>query len=567
MRKLSISLLATILCLTYALSLSAQNSNVLTNPQISKPGFAITPPLRDLVKNRPTELQFGYHQARPVLHPKQGMALKSNNRYPNFEDAAAQAGNQSAPASIPVKQLDWLGIGVGFFGYSVPDAPSDANLSIGDTQIVQWVNVQLAVFDLQGNNIPINGKSYVDGSVLFSGLSHCGTTNSGNIIAQWDKIAHRWVMYQPRLTAPYYDCFAISQTNDATGAYYTYEFPTYNNTTDYPDYPKLGLWANGYYVSHNDFPYQAYYAGAMPCAYDRARMLTGHPFPNAVCFLDNSNGTLFDDSLLPADIDDASMLPNGIDPIFMGSIDNGQNGIDSNVYYYPFHFDTVNPQNSTFGCINGACPIPVTQYQVACQDLANGICTATQPIGVLNNMADRLMYRLAYRILPAPTPSKDLLHDNRKQVWVVSGTVFNGSSSAVRWYEFRSPIKTLTPTTFQQGTYAPDSANRFMSSLARDKMGNIAMSYTVASPTVPPTVAFTGRAPGDSLGTMGAETILVPGGGSQLDTLNAWGSYYNMSLSNDGCTFVTTGEYYQADASFAWSTRIGVLKFASCTPQ
>jgi hypothetical protein len=93
------------------------------------------------------------------------------------------------------------------------------------------------------------------------------------------------------------------------------------------------------------------------------------------------------------------------------------------------------------------------------------------------------------------------------------------------------------------------------------------MSYTVASPTVPPTIAFTGRAPGDSLGTMGAETILVPGGGSQLDTLNAWGSYYDMSLSNDGCTFVTTGEYYQADASFAWSTRIGVLKFASCNPQ
>ena len=45
-----------------------------------------------------------------------------------------------------------------------------------------------------------------------------------------------------------------------------------------------------------------------------------------------------------------------------------------------------------------------------------------------------------------------------------------------------------------------------MSSLARDKMGNIAMSYTVTSATVNPTIAFTGRAPGDSLGTMGAET-------------------------------------------------------------
>ncbi|MFZ0707085.1 MAG: hypothetical protein WAM71_15880 [Candidatus Korobacteraceae bacterium] len=564
MRKILISLLIVIPCLICGISMSAQNDNVLRNPQVSVGTLAITPPLRDMVKNRPTELHFGYHVAAPVRYPKQNLALNSTHIYPNFKDTAAQTEN--APASIPVDELDWLGIGLGFFGYSVADAPSDANLAIGDTQIVQWVNVQLAVFDLNGNNILFGGQPYVDGSVLFSGLPDCGKSNSGDIIAQWDKIAHVWVMYQPVLTAPYYDCFAVSLTNDATGAYKTYEFPTYDNMNDFPDYPKVGIWANGYYVSHNSFYHLQSYNGVMPCAYDRAKMLAGRYYPNGVCFLDNSNGTLFDDSLLPADIDDASTLPNGLDPIFMGSVDNGQNGIDSHVYYYPFHFDTVTPTNSTFGCVNGACPIPVTQYQVACQDLTNGVCTATQPIGVLNNTGDRLMYRLAYRILPAPTPAKDLLHDNRKQEWLVSHTVFNGSSSAVRWYEFRSPIRTNTPTTFQQGTYAPDSNNRFMSSMSRDKTGNIAMSYTVSGATVAPTIAFTGRGPGDSLGTMGAETILVPGGGSQLDTGNQWGSYYDIALSNDGCTFVTTGQYYQSDASFAWSTRIGKLKFSSCTP-
>lgn len=564
MRRFSLSLLAVILCLTCVLSMSAQSDNVLRNPQVTTAGFAVTLPLRELAKNQPTQLQFGYHKAGPVLYPKKNLALKSQNIYPNFEDAAAQ--KESAPASIPVKQLDWLGIGLGFFGYSVPDAPSSANAAIGDTQIVQWVNVQLAIFDLQGNNILLNGHSYVDGSVLFSGLPHCSLTNSGNIIAQWDKIAHRWVLYQPRLIPPYYDCFAVSQTNDATGAYYTYEFPTYNSDTDFPDYPKVGVWPNGYYVSHNDFPYQAYYGGVMPCAYDRVKMLRGSGNVLGACFLDNSNGTLFDDSLLPADVDDASMAPNGLDPIFMGSIDNGQNGIDSNVYYYPFHFDPTTPANSTFGCTNGTCPIPVTQYQVACQNLSQGVCTATQPVGVLNNEGDRLMYRLAYRILPSPTPAKDLLHDNRKQEWLVSHTVFNGSSSAVRWYEFRSPVKTNTPTTLQQGTYAPDGNNRFMSSLARDKTGNIAMSYTVSGATVAPTIGFTGRAPGDSLGTMGAETILIQGGGSQLDTGNQWGAYYDMAVSNDGCTFLTTGQYYQSNASFAWSTRLGKLKFANCNP-
>jgi len=564
MRKVVIPLLALILCLSCALNTLAQSDKVLRNPQVSVGAFAVTPPLRDMVKNRPSELQFGLHQSPPVLYPKKNLALKSRSIDPNYRDAAAQT--EDAPATIPIKQLDWLGVGTGFFGYSVPDAPTDANLSIGDTQIVQWVNTQLAVFDLQGNSILINGQNYVDGSVLFQGLRNCSLSNSGNIFAQWDKIAHRWVMYQPRLSIPYYDCFAISQTNDATGPYFTYEFPTYNTNTDFPDSAKLGVWPNGYYVSHNDFPNLEYYAGVMPCAYDRVKMLAGNPYPQGVCFLDDSNGTLFDDSLVPPDVDDADSPPSGIDPIFMGSIDNGQNGIDSNVYYYPFHFDPKNVQNSTFGCIQGSCKIPVTQYQVACQNLQTGTCTATQPTGVLNNMGDRLMYRLAYRILPGPTPSKDLQHDNRLQEWLVSHTVFNNGRSAVRWYDFRSPIKTTTPTASQQGTYAPDSANRFMSSLARDSKGNIAMSYTVSSSSVAPTIGFTGRAAGDQLGTMGPETILIPGVGSQLDTANQWGNYYDMAVSNDGCTFVTTGEYYTSNSSFNWSTRIGMLKFANCTP-
>ena len=54
MRKISISLLAAVLCLTCAISMSAQSDNVLRNPQVSKASFAITPPLRDLVKNQPT---------------------------------------------------------------------------------------------------------------------------------------------------------------------------------------------------------------------------------------------------------------------------------------------------------------------------------------------------------------------------------------------------------------------------------------------------------------------------------------------------------------------------------
>jgi len=39
-----------------------------------------------------------------------------------------------------------------------------------------------------------------------------------------------------------------------------------------------------------------------------------------------------------------------------------------------------------------------------------------------------------------------------------------------------------------------------------------------------------------------------------------------MAFSNDGCTFVTSGQYYTSTASFNWSTRIGKLKFGNCNP-
>jgi len=302
-------------------SMSAAD-NVLTHPQVSKAGFAVMPSLRDVIQNQPQDLQplFGYHTASPVQYPKPQQRL-GNQKLGAFQDASAKEAFLSG--NIPTKQLDFLGVGNGFFGYHVPDAPTDGQISIGDTQIVQWVNVQFAVFDLNGNNLLFNGLHFVNGNVLFTGLPHCGATNSGDIIVQFDKIAHRWVMYQPRFSAPYYDCFAVSQTSDFLGGYFLYEFPTVDNTNNFPDYPKVGVWPDGYYVSHNSFFRLQNYNGAMPCAYDRVKMLAGDSTAGGVCFMDNSNGTLFDDSMLPADLDSPNNLPpHGTPNIFVGSIDN-----------------------------------------------------------------------------------------------------------------------------------------------------------------------------------------------------------------------------------------------------
>ena len=544
--------------------LRAQEVKVLTQPTASKPlAFAVTAPLRDLA-NRTHEIPFGYRHGEPVRYSKPHPRL-SGNEASRFQDPLAPGADLAL--STPTVLANWLGLGNGFYGYTVQVTPSDMTLSIGDTEIIQWGNDQFAVFDLQGNSLLLQGRHYVNGNILFAGLPNCGIRNDGDEVAQWDKVAHRWVMLEPVMTSPGRDCIAISQTPDALGSWYVYEFAVPHADTDISDYPKLGVWSDGYYVSHNDFGPNGY-AATTPCAYERAKMLAGDPSARQVCFVDFVGNRdwveSFDDNQLPSDLDSPnSPPPAGMPNIYMGSITNTQTGYETNIYYYKFHVDWNNPLNSTFSCVGGTCAIPVAQFYIG-----SWLGEAPEPGGnQLQTFGDRLMYRLAYRVIPSPTIGSTVRNPGTVQSWLVSHAVAVNGHLGIRWYEFRAPPGSSDPGVYQQGTYSPDSSWRFMSSLAMDKVGNIAMSYTVSDGnSVYPSIAFTGRAKTDPPGTMGPEQLIIAGTGSQIDSNDHWGDYYDMAIASDGCTFVTTGQYYTASASYNWSSRVAKLKFDNCVP-
>jgi hypothetical protein len=92
-------------------------------------------------------------------------------------------------------------------------APPDTNAAVGDTQVVQWVNLCYAVFDKSNGSLiagPFLGNNFWAG---FGGP--CETSNDGDPIIQWDKSNHRWVAAQNVFSAPYMTCIAVSQTADA----------------------------------------------------------------------------------------------------------------------------------------------------------------------------------------------------------------------------------------------------------------------------------------------------------------------------------------------------------------
>jgi hypothetical protein len=134
----------------------------------------------------------------------------------------------------------------------------------------------------------------------------------------------------------------------------------------------------------------------------------------------------------------------------------------------------------------------------------------------------------------------------------------------VRWYELRSPNG--TPTVFQQGTFSPDSNDRWMGSIAMDKFGDIAVGYSLSSSSVFPSIRYTGRVPADALGTLEAENTILTGSGSQSGSnLSRWGDYSSLTVDPvDDCTFWYTNQYEKTTGAFNWSTRIASFKFPGC---
>jgi hypothetical protein len=524
------------LCLTLLSRSAVLSQTVQTHPDVSRAlKHDVSPPLRDI---KPVPSVPGPPRVNQRLWPHPPKIT------PYQRDLALQTSRGPLISVTSGLNFDGINEAAQQIASRLLAIPPDTNGAVGGTQFVQWVNYAIAVFDLTKR--PPNNVAYgpAAGKTLWKGFGGpCETNNSGDPIAQYDKIEGRWVLTQPVFTNPFYICFAVSTTSDATGTYHRYAFQMPN----FPDYPKLGIWPDAYYMSMDLYTGQGYggkFLGAYACAFDRSAMLNGQDATKQ-CFQLNSNYA----SLLPSDLDGTTAPPAGSPNSFMNL------GSDSkSLNLWQFHADFVNPNKSALSpSPNKPIIVPVDQFTEAC---GGGICilqpgTKTQ----LDSLGDRLMYRLAYR------------NFGSRESLVVNHSVTVGSSVGLRWYEIRNPGS--QPYIYQRGTFAPQSDGNFrwMGSMAMDKAGDIAVGYSVSSSSIFPEIRFTGRVPTDTLGTLGAEQTIVfnpPPGGSQLKLSN-WGDYSSMSIDPaDDCTFWYTTEYLPASGNYNWNTRIASFKFSSC---
>lgn len=495
----------------------------------------VLPSLRD-VPGKALDLSW-----RKPANPKKRVPYEDDPAFVDDFGAQTAPVSNPAPAAATTAGLGRDGVGVGFSGpngsFTVQSAPPDTTGAAGATQFVQWVNSSFAVFDKATGNVL---KGPVAGNTLFTGFGgQCEATNDGDPVVMYDKQANRWVMMQFAVTngntAGYYQCVAVSQTSDALGAYNRYAF----KYTGFNDYPKAGVWPDGYYVTYNMFANGTTFAGGKVCAMDRAKMLAGQAATQQCVDLGTSYG-----GLLPADLDGSTQPPAGSPNYIM-------NIATSKLNLWKFKVDWATPANTT---MTGPTAIPVTSFAAAC---GGGTCIPQAGTNnTLDSLADRAMFRFAYRNFGT---HESLVVNHAVKL----GTTKRSQYTGTRWYELRNPAG--VPTVYQQSTYAPDTTSRWMGSIAMDKQGNIALAYSASSTAIKPALRYATRLATDPLNTLSNETTIVQGTGSQTGTLSRWGDYSGLSIDPvDDCTFWYTSEYLKANGTFNWSTRIHSFKINGC---
>lgn len=443
----------------------------------------------------------------------------------------------------------------------VPDTSGDA----GITRYIQAVNKSVAMYTKTGTLIAWTYFDYFwynagtdtacDGVGNVTASNHHGQPN-----VLYDHMAQRWVImdlaYENVDTGPYYLCIAVS--NDIVGEeppafsyqyWYYYALPAQNQAPYFlPNQARIGLWPDGYYIAadlydmeNNGINHTA--EGAKVWAVNRDDLVVGKLVGWRAKSFHMTEEDYGYHGLLPSNLEGDP--PETGTPNFFTAI------APPNLFYiWKFSVDWTEMDASTF---------PFNPTVLYTGEAFNWIVgyLVDQPgtDEMLDVHSDRLS-SVVYRIV-----------DGVGSLWASHTVVSDSGEDDIRWYELRG--LTTTPYFYQQGNYAPDMNYRWISSIGVDVMGNMAIGYSISGAQMYPSVYYTGRLVGDTLGTLtlGENDLAFGTGYQDIDDgiEGPWGERSAMSSDPvDPCIFWYTNEFYKVEETTNWYTIIGAFRYPSC---
>jgi uncharacterized repeat protein (TIGR01451 family) len=419
------------------------------------------------------------------------------------------------------------------------------------------------IFDKNGNLL----SGPTDLQTLWSGApanDDCRVRIRSDPYVLYDQLADRWVIsvianHSTNTGDPLSVlCVAVSQgPNPVTDGFFAYTFQL-----GFPnDYPKLGVWPDGYYGISQRNAYDSTTNNLDAWVFDRVKMLAGNPatFQQQNAAFQGHHDVI----ALPSDLTGPAP-PAGLPNFYVRPYDGNLYADGApRIEIYEYHTDFAVPANTTFNLVQTLTPATFRS------DICNGSglnqnCVPQPGTGTkLDALSIWPMGRLQYRNFG----------DHETLVFNHAVNADGLGLVGIRWYELRrSPVGAGPWTIFQQGTFSPPdgtSTYRWTGSIAMDMAGNMALGYNASNdgvaphPTVFPGVRVVGRLASDPPGTMTTpEVHLVDGGGSNGG--NRWGDYSALRVDpSDGCTFWYTTEYVAASGQ---QTRVGAVRFPTCNP-
>lgn len=473
------------------------------------------------------------------------------------------------------------------------NSPPDTVGDVGPNHYIQMVNAtRFQIWDKQGNPFPpgpINLETLWTTAAAMMGdptfQQNC-QVSIGDPIVVYDHLADRWLLSQ--FANPTHMCIAISMTSDpVNGGWFLYQFNTdqfnagldgMGNPNAFPDYPKFGVWPDGYYMTSNENIQGAF-------VFDRANMLLGNPATFMKFTLPNDTACPRSSRVLPSDLD--GPLPPASSPnFFIRAQEACQSGGGDQLLIYEYQADFVggNPTFNLTTTINAASVPPLANFTLMpCNRGGPGMFQVRKCIRqpgttqTIDALTGRPMMQLKYRHFQGSHESL-----------VVNETVQVGGggltdNAGIRWWELRrTPAGSGNWVIHQQGTYAPNAVgatdatwvSRWMGSMAMDKDGNIGLGYSMVNGDVNnpinPSIAYTGRLATDTLGQMpqGEQMIIAggapqPAGAANCRACQRWGDYSAMSVDPvDDCTLWYTQQYI--DGLGNGQTQIASFRFDTC---
>jgi hypothetical protein len=513
--------------------------------------------------------------------------LPTHNRKPIFKNGPRLPN----PAATQVTRADKSY--AGFAGLNIWDQlladngnqfwvePPDQALAVGNGYVVEAVNTTMAIYDKAGAMLgtPTSLNQFFVGDHEYDGA----TGNFGAFLsdpsAYYDPVARRWFLsilevdVDPDSGAldPSHTSIrvAASQTADPTGAWWIYEVNT--TAIGLPDYPMIGVDANGLYITVNSFAFPDFeFQGAYVYALQKSAILSGNPAPNIV-----QVGSLLNDS--GANLQPATIPPGGAfasvgggTEYFMSTLDfNGT--LDNQILVWAL---------SNTSSLNTPAPnLTLTRKVVNTQDYgfpppAEQRAGAT-PLG-----------QFIGEPLETISSNDDAMHQvvyAHGMLWGAAHTVVKSANQQLRtgvaWFIVQPSFTqgNLQASVVKQGYVSVQNNSCLMPSMGVTKDGLGVMTFTIVGPDFYPTVAY---ARIDA--THGAGTAqVVASGGVPLDGFSGyiafggggvvrWGDYSACAVDDATGDVWFAGESTlpsptsASDPSFPWftnwKTHIGHVK-------